>query len=107
MSRRNTLENKQKRRLLKALRQTPEAQVDLIAWVRQRTRCTAGTARKVLYSGVLVVDSHPIGFEYKTRVDPLKPDRSVKVIKRYYPADIASRIETRSLEAAMKQAEND
>lgn len=63
MSRRNTLEAKAARRARKQItRGTVPAYIDLIAYVRARTNCTAGTARKVLMSGALRVDSHPVGF---------------------------------------------
>jgi hypothetical protein len=49
----------------KALRNTPPAYIDLIEYVKLRTRCTTGMAKKVLLSGALRIDSHPVGFRWE------------------------------------------
>lgn len=82
MSARNTLEAKKRRRVIKALRITPPAVIDLIDYVKVRTRCTTSTAEAVLLSGALKVDSHVVG--RKTVIDPLGKEQLV--VNRYLPA---------------------
>lgn len=84
MSRKNTdpLE-RSARRVAKKLRATPQEWIDLVDYVKFRTRCTSGMARKVLMSGALRVDSHPVGFKWVK--DPLT-DESVKVLDQYIDA---------------------
>lgn len=66
MSRKNTDPVERKRRkVLKALRNTPPGYIDLIEYVKLRTRCTTSMAKKVILSGALKVDSHPVGFKWE------------------------------------------
>jgi hypothetical protein len=62
MSQRPILEKK-KDRLIRSLDNTPPAYIDLIDYVKMRTRCTTGMAKKVILAGSLMVDSHPIGYK--------------------------------------------
>lgn len=84
MSRKNTNpEVRAARKARKALRNTPQGYIDLEQYVRFRSRCTAGTARAVLMSGALRVDSHPVGFKHvKDRTG-----KSVKVLSPLIPAE--------------------
>lgn len=79
MSRRNSRENKKRRKLLKNLRTPLPSHIDLIDYVQSRTRCTTGTAKKVLLSGALMVESHPVGFKYN--------DKGVKYLHPYLPTE--------------------
>lgn len=63
MSARNRLVEKKKRRLIKSLRNTPPGYVDLVEYVRLRSRCSRGMAKRVILSGALTVDSHTVGFK--------------------------------------------
>lgn len=53
----------------------PPAYIDLIHYVKLRTRCTTGTAKRVLLAGALKMDSHPVGYKLtkkgKKILDPL------------------------------------
>lgn len=83
MSKRPPVEKK-KERLIKSLRNTPPAWIDLIDYVKLRTRCTTGMARKVILSGALKVDSHPVGFKWEA--DPMRPGSTIKVLYPYLDA---------------------
>jgi hypothetical protein len=62
MSARNTLESKRSRRANRTLRKgVLPAYIDLIEWVKGRSSLTTGTARAVVLSGALKVDSHSLG----------------------------------------------
>lgn len=87
MSRKNSREAKAARRLQKSIRIGLPAYIDLIEYVRDRTNCTAGTAEKILLSGGLMVDSHPVGFKWR-RVN----GRNVRVLDRYLPAEHKDKI---------------
>lgn len=90
MSRKNTDKNERAaRRVAKLLRATPPEWIDLIDYVKFRTRCTTGMARKVLMSGALRVDSHPVGFKWVN--DPMTGE-SVKVLDQYIDAKHRSHI---------------
>ena len=78
MSRKNSRENKKRRKLLKNLRTPLPRHIDLIDYVRTRTRCTRRTAEQVLLSGALRVDSHPVGFKWEK-------GRDGEVRKQLYP----------------------
>lgn len=95
MSARNTREAKKRRRLLKALRNTPPAYVDLRDWITLRVRCSRRMAERVLLAGGLMVDSHPVGFRWTK--DPLTGE-SVKVLDPWLPAEFRSRIVTKKVE---------
>lgn len=86
MSQRNSRENKKRRRTAKAIQRMAvrPAYIDLIEYVKVRTRCSTGTAEKVLLAGALKVDSHPVG--YKWRDNPLT-GKAEKVLERYIPAE--------------------
>jgi len=84
MSRKNTDKlERAARRVAKKLRATPPESIDLIDYVKFRTRCTTGMARKVLLSGALRVDSHPVGFKWVP--NPMTGE-SMKVIDQYIDA---------------------
>lgn len=84
MSRRNTNPNeKAARKISKALRNTPPSYIDLVAYVKDRTKCSTTTAKKVLLSGALRVDSHPVGFKWAN--DPLTGN-AVKILNPYLDA---------------------
>lgn len=63
MSARNTLENKQMRRLTRALRKGRlPVHVDLVVWLQDHGYAqTAGSARELLKDGRVRADSHPLG----------------------------------------------
>lgn len=82
MSQKNSRENKKRRKVLKSLRAPLPAYIDLIDYVKVRTRCTTATAQKVCLSGALMVDSHPVGYKWEKR-----GKESVKVLDPYLPAD--------------------
>lgn len=63
MSRRNSLEEKKRRRAAKLFRATPPAWIDLEEYVMVRAKCSRATAKKVILSGAIRIDSHPIGFK--------------------------------------------
>lgn len=65
MSRRNSREEKGKRRAI--TKGTTQGWIDLIDYIKLRTRCTTGEAIRVLMAGAIKVDSHPVG--YVTRKD--------------------------------------
>ena len=87
MSVRNSRENKKRRRVAKALRPSLPAYINLIEYVKDRTRCTNGTARQVLLQGVLRIDSHPIGYKWQKY-----NGRDVKVIDPLLPAEYRDKI---------------
>lgn len=68
---------------------SPPAVIDLIEYVKFRTRCTTGMAIKVIMSDALMVDSHPIG--YKWQMNAVQ-GRNVKVLDRYVPEEFRDRI---------------
>jgi hypothetical protein len=86
MSSRPTVEKK-KRRLIRSLRNTPPTHIDLIDYVKLRTRCTTGMAQKVILSGSIMVDSHPIGFKWEG-----KGGNARKVLHPYVDAKFRDRI---------------
>lgn len=63
MSRRNSLEEKKRRRAAKLFRATPPAWIDLEEYVMIRAKCSRDVAKKVILSGAIRVDSHPVGFK--------------------------------------------
>lgn len=70
----------------RSLRNTPPAYIDLIDYVKLRTRCSTSTAKRVLLAGALMVDSHPVGFKYY---------RDQKVLDPYLPAEHRDKIVVR------------
>ncbi len=90
MSHRPIIEKK-KRRLVKSLRNTPPAWIDLIDYLKLRTRCTTGKAKAALMAGVLYVDSHPIGYKWEKN----QYGESVKVLDPYVPAHLRGQIQYR------------
>lgn len=88
MSRKNSKEAKQRRRVLKQLKNTPPGYIDLIEYVRVRSNCTAGVAEKVLLSGALMVDSHPVGYKWQKNI----AGESIKVLDRYVPSHLYDKI---------------
>ncbi len=90
MSKRPIIEKKRKR-VLKALRQRPEAKYDLVQHVKLRTRCTTGMAHKVLLSGALEVEGKIVG--YREVEDPLHEGKKIKVLDRYLPAEYMTKID--------------
>lgn len=85
MSSRNTLENKRTRRARRTLRKGRlPAYINLIEWIKMRGPFTTATARKIILSGALKVDSHVLGFEEKN---------GIKVLKPLVPADLRGRIQ--------------
>ena len=95
MSARNRPEAKRQRRLLKSLRNTPPAYIDLREWIQMRVKCSKRTAEKVLLAGGLRVDSHPVG--YKWANDPVTGN-AVRVLDPYLPAHFRDRIQTHKVE---------
>lgn len=95
MSVRNTRVEKKKRKVLKALRETPPAFIDLVDYVKLRTRCTTGMAQKVIMSGALMVDETVVGFVHVD--DPASPGGKRKVLMRRLPASLRERIVIRPL----------
>lgn len=83
MSKRPIIEKK-KARLIRSLNNTPPAWIDLIDYVKLRTRCTTGTAKKILLSGALKIDSHPVGFKWEA--DPMRQGEVIKVLYPYLDA---------------------
>ncbi len=83
MSQKNSRENKKRRKLLKNLRTPLPAHIDLIDYVRTRTRCTRATAEQVLLTGALRVDSHPVGFRWEKG----REGEVVKTLQPYLPAE--------------------
>lgn len=81
MSQHNTLAAKRGRRVAKALRSTPPAYVDLIAWVKMRLHCSTRKAAQVIMTGCLKVDSHTVGVENLAK--------GGKRFVRYIPAEQA------------------
>jgi hypothetical protein len=82
------IEAKKRRKVIKALRTTPPAKIDLIHYIKLRTRCTTGMARKVILAGALRVDDEPIGI---ARV--LTPaGKHIDVVQRYVPAELREKI---------------
>lgn len=91
MSKKNSRENKKRRKLLKNLRAPLPSHIDLIDYVQTRTRCTTATARKVLLSGALMVESHPVGFKYNSKgekyLDPYLPTEKYSQLRVVKPKD--------------------
>jgi len=90
MSQRPTVDKK-KERLIKSLRNTPPAWIDLVHYIKFRTRCSTGKAKAALLAGVLYVDSHPVGYKWEKDIT----GESVKVLDPYLPAHLYDRIEVR------------
>lgn len=85
MSRRNSREEKAKRRAHRDLTKgTGATQLDLIHYIKQRTNCTTDSAIKVLLSGAVRVDSDPVGFR--------RLPNGKRVIQRYIDAKHRDRI---------------
>jgi hypothetical protein len=85
VSQRNSREAKRARRLRREITSgTHKTQIDLIQWVKARSSVTTGMAEKIIKSGALMIDSHPIGIR---KVG----DRTLLV--RYVPAEWSSRIQ--------------
>jgi hypothetical protein len=84
------IEDKKRVRLVKAMRVTPTPLIDLVDYVRLRTRCTAGRARAAILAGALTVDGQPIGFVEVD--DKAKKDNKIKVLTQYVRADLRDRI---------------
>lgn len=77
---------KQARRLRKSITKgTLPRRVDLVQWVKMRSSCSTGQARRLIMSGALRVDSHPVGYKL------LKND--FKMFDPLIDADIAKRIQ--------------
>lgn len=84
MSHKNNQEAKRQRRVLNTLANTPPAYIDLIDYVKMRTRCSTVMAKKVLLAGALRVDSHPVGYKlHKNGAKELDP---------FLPAHLQDRI---------------
>lgn len=89
MSRRNTSEEKRRRRINRSIRKGRlPAYINLIDWIKLRVRCTTGQAKRALLAGALRVDSHPVGV--KTVKDYLGKD--VTVVDPFLPAEFRNRI---------------
>lgn len=88
MSIANSRENKKRRRIVKSLTIGLPAYINLVEYVKDRTNCTTGTAKAVLLSGALKVDSHPIGYKF-VKVN----GRDEKVLNPLLPAELRNRIE--------------
>ena len=86
MGKKSRLKADTTRELRKKVRNTPPAQIDLIEYVKIRTRCSNSTARRVLLAGALMVDSHPVGFKW---------NKDQKVLDRYISAEYRDRIVVR------------
>jgi hypothetical protein len=85
------IEEKRKRRLLKGLRNTPPAFVDLRQWIRLRVNCSNRMAERILLAEGLKVDSHPVG--YKWEKDPLqRAGKMIKVLDPFLPVEYRDRI---------------
>lgn len=102
MSVTNTREEKKKRRVLHALRQTPPAYIDLIDYIKLRTRCTTGMAKKVILAGALMVDDTVVGYVHVE--DPAVPGGKRKQLVTRVPAELRERIEVRQLSGADLEA---
>lgn len=83
MSIKNSLENKKRRRVAKSITIGLPAYINLIEYVKDRTRCTTGTATAVLLSGAIKVDSHTVGY---------KTVGGKKVLQPLLPAEMRDRI---------------
>jgi hypothetical protein len=83
MSKKNSREEKKKRRVINSLANTPTSYIDLIQYVRDRTNCSASMAVEVLLAGALKVDSHPVGYKW---------EGPRKVLDPYLPAEYRDRI---------------
>lgn len=64
MSRRNSLEEKRKRRARKLLRQTPTAYIDLVQWIRLREPMTESKALAIIKGGWIRSESHTLTDRY-------------------------------------------
>ena len=92
MSARNSLEAKRARRLRRSLTKgTLPSYVNLIEWVKVRSHLSTGRARKVLMSGALKVDSHPVGY---------RTVKGKKYLNVLLPAHMAPRIQITDIEDA-------
>lgn len=78
MSQRNTLRNKKLRSLARAMRRAPDAQIDLVQWLRDRRYAdTAGGARKLLAEGRVFFRGEPVGRIPVRRDEDEKPTEYV------------------------------
>lgn len=84
-----SLAAKRKRKLLKGLRNTPPAFIDLTDWIKLRVNCSRSMAERILLADGLKVDSHPVG--YKWEKDPLGGGM-VKVLDPFLKAEFRDRI---------------
>lgn len=76
--------NKKVAKVRKAMRRTPPAYIDLVAWLKDRRYAqTTGEAEQIILDGRLRVDSHPIG---KSQDKRLKKERRLKAALR--PGDL-------------------
>jgi hypothetical protein len=60
---------------------TNETYIDLVHYIKVRTRCTTGTAHRVLRAGIIRVDGMIVGVDSQGRLDP------------WIPAEMRSKIE--------------
>jgi hypothetical protein len=85
-----SLESKKRARLVRAMSTTPTGLIDLVDYIRLRTRCTAGRAKAAIMAGALTVDGEPIGFIEID--DKVQKDNKLKVFTQYVRADLRDRI---------------
>lgn len=87
MSKRPT-DAKKRNKIIKALRTTPATKIDLIDYIKLRTRCSTGTAQKVILAGALTVDGEPIGIATVISGS----GQTHKVVQRYVPSEMRDKI---------------
>ncbi len=92
MSQRNSRENKKRRRVAKEMRKMDPipAYIDLIEYVKFRTRCTTGMAKKLILNDCIRIDSHILG--YKWMMNEVQ-GKNVKVIHPWVSDEIRERLE--------------
>lgn len=85
MSHRPIAEKKARRLRRSITKGTLPRRVDLVQWVKIRSSCSTGQARRLIMAGSLRVDSHPVGFKI------LKGGH--KIFDPIIDADLAPRIQ--------------
>lgn len=90
MAKTNSRENKKRRRIAKSITIGLPAYINLIDYVKDRTGCSNSTAKRTLFEGVLMIDSHPIGYKWQ-KIN----GRDEKVLDPLLPAELKDKITVR------------
>lgn len=85
MSHRPIAEKKARKLRRSITKGTLPRRVNLVDWIKMRSSCTTGQARRLIMNGALRVDSHPVGYKVVRG--------GHKIFDPLIDADLASRIQ--------------